>query len=369
LQRAEYPCNADLVISIDGGGSNEVAKVADELKWPVGKKEITLRDNHMGLREHILACGDLSEHYGSVIVLEDDLYVSPMFYRFALQASAFYADRPEIGGISLHRYRLNRSTDMLFEPMTDGTDVFFMQYACSWGQLWTSGQWKAFRQWYSTHANSSTEPQTIPEHVILWPETSWLKYYIKYLVSTGRYFVYPRESLTTAFQETGQHFPEATSRYQVALQPFKREYRFQHLEQSYCVYDAWQTILQDILNRLRPELADYDYAVDFYGIKPLSGISSPYLLTCRKTRAPIIEFGLDMRPVEMNVIENIQGRGIVLARKKDIEPGSCIENHAVKIYPEFEIPRLFRMLRMKTHDKVCRRLSLLAKVVKRRRGL
>jgi len=356
LQRAEYPCKTELVISIDAGGSNEVAKIAEELEWSPGKKEILRRENHMGLSEHILACGDLSEHYGSIIVLEDDLYVSPVFYHFALQSSAFYAGRPDIGGISLYAHRLNHSNNMLFEPMMDETDVIFLQYACSWGQLWTFRQWSAFRQWYYDHTDWGTEIDTIPEHVTSWPNTSWLRYYIRYLAATDRYFVYPRESLTTLYQEVGQHSARKTSTYQVALQRFKREFRFQHLEQSHCVYDAWLTILPDRLNRLVPELAQYDYAVDFYGTKSLGKIASPYVLCCGASRAPILEFGLDMRPIEMNVIEKVQGKEIVLTRKADIEPGFCSEAHAVRIYSELGTRRLFRMLRIRVYDRICHRL-------------
>lgn len=361
LQSAEYPCQVELVISIDGGGNKEVTRIAEEFKWSAGKKEIILRADHMGLREHILACGDLSEHYGSVIVLEDDLYVSPVFYHFALQASKFYADRPEIGGIALYVYRVNRSTNLLFELIPDDGDVFFMQLACSWGQLWTFKQWNAFRQWYYKHNDWKTDISTVPEYVASWPNTSWMKYYIRYLVEAGRYFVFPRQSLSTCYQEVGQHCIETTNNFQVVLQRFKREFCFKHLEQSYCVYDAWQIILPDRINQLVPELSDYDYAVDFYGIKPLSSITSPYILTCQASRAPILEFGIDMRPIEMNVIENVQGKGIVLTRKADIEPGFCLVTHAVRIYPELGLRKLLGMLRINAHDRICQRFRSLRK--------
>jgi len=359
LQAAEYPCSVELVISIDGEGGDEVVRVAEDFKWHAGKKEILQRPHRMGLREHILACGDLSERYGTVIVLEDDLYVSPVFYHFALQASSFYASRPEIAGIALYAHRVIRSNHVLFEPMVDQTDVIFLQYACSWGQLWTFQQWSAFRKWYCENADRDDTDCVMPDYIPSWPETSWLKYYMKYLVSTDRYFVYPRDALTTCFQEAGQHYTRATNNCQVALQRFKRDFRLQHFDQSCCVYDARQTILPDRVSRLVPELAQYDYAIDFYGIKSLSGISSPYMLTCRRSNRAILEFACNMRPVEMNVIENVQGKGIVLTRTTDIEPVFRAGPELARTYPELGLRNLLPMLGLAAQAKIRDRLQWL----------
>ncbi len=347
LARAEYPCHVELIISIDHGGSDEVVRVAEDFRWSAGSKEIIRRKERMGLRKHILACGDLSDLYGSVIVLEDDLYVSPVFYLFALQAVSFYGAQAQIGGIGLYAYRVIRSTPVLFEPLADGMDVVFLQYACSWGQVWTAQQWRSFRAWYAEAEKRDGAPDVIPAGVAAWPETSWLKYYIRFLVETNRYFVYPRESLTTCFQEAGQHYRRATANCHVALQLFKREFRLQHLEESNCVYDAWQTIVPDRLNRLVPQLAEYDYVIDFYGHKSLSSVSSPYMLTCRSSQTPILEFGSDMRPLEMNIIENARGTDIVLARKTDVEPRFHAARQLIRVYPELGGRRLLEMARLR----------------------
>ncbi|MDB4306198.1 hypothetical protein N9980_01370 [bacterium] len=354
---AEYPHAAELVISIDGGDSDEVARIAEDFNWPGGKKEIIRHANHIGLREHVLACGDLTDQYESIVVLEDDLYVSPVFYHFALRASKFFNDRPEIGGIGLYSYRENRSNRMLFEPITDETDIVFLQYACSWGQVWTASQWKPFRQWYFDHQSWNSEKPVIPEHVSNWPDTSWLKYHIKYLVDTNRYFVYPRESLTTCYQDVGQHTTRASWRSQVGLQLSKREFRFKHFDESYCVYDAWQTLVPVALNRLVPKLGDYDYAIDFLGLKSLNDLSASCVLGCWNSHFPIMEFGLQMRPVEMNVIAEVPGKGIVLSRTDNIDRGVAPMDHATRIYPELGIRRLSRMLQIRLLEKARRHLG------------
>lgn len=358
LERAEYSCRVELVISIDGGGSDEVVKVADEFKWQAGSKDIIRHQKRMGLRSHILACGDLSERYGSVIVLEDDLYVSPVFYHFAHQASEFYSERPEIGGIGLYAYRETRSASMLFEPVADESDVIFLQYACSWGQLWTSTQWKLFRGWYNEHATWDADATFVPAHVCCWPETSWLKYFIKYLVSTNRYFVYPRVSLTTCYQEPGQHYRTTSNRCQVRMQRSCRQFRFKHLAESCAVYDAWQSILPRCINRFAPELAEYDYAVDLYGVKSMKDICLPYMLTCRSSRSPVLEFGVCLRPTEMNVIEGIPGSGIALSATADIDPTAEVGLQLARVYPELGVRSLLRLLGVAVRDRVISRLHM-----------
>ena len=74
-----------LVISIDGGGHERVVEIANELVAHEDKRVIAGNRN-MGLRDHIISCGDLSLEYGSVIVLEDDLICLQFLHLRRLQA-------------------------------------------------------------------------------------------------------------------------------------------------------------------------------------------------------------------------------------------------------------------------------------------
>ena len=75
LSKARYPDGVPLVISIDGGGNRErkVVKTAEEFPWPHGKKKVICHEKNLGLREHILSCGDLTERYDSEILLGIDI--------------------------------------------------------------------------------------------------------------------------------------------------------------------------------------------------------------------------------------------------------------------------------------------------------
>jgi len=102
LARAHYPDGGvHLVISLDGGATPDVVACARAFEFPAGTAEVVEREHRLGLREHILWCGDQTERFGSVIVLEDDLLVDPWFYVYAQHALAEYDGEEAIAGIAL----------------------------------------------------------------------------------------------------------------------------------------------------------------------------------------------------------------------------------------------------------------------------
>ena len=168
-----------LVFSLEGGTSPDCRALALETPWPYGPKRVVEQPTRLGVRHHILACGDLTETYGSVIVLEDDLTVSPGFYAFAKQAAEFYTPDPRIGGVSLYAFIFNEYGFFPFVPMDDGNDVYFVQSTSSWGQLWTREQWAKFRGWLrdSEGPKNLASDVRLPQRMREWPESSWKKLY------------------------------------------------------------------------------------------------------------------------------------------------------------------------------------------------
>ncbi|MDF2668785.1 MAG: family 2 glycosyl transferase, partial [Paenibacillus sp.] len=216
LSHANYPHNkVKLVISIDGCASNhDVVEAARSFSWKHGDKEVIYQKQNLGLRQHIMQCGNLSHKYGSIILLEDDIYVSPDFYSYALQASHYYKNNCRIAGISLYSPRFNETSKLPFEPLQGKYDVFFSQLPTSWGQVWTSRQWGSYTKWYKSQSASSIDNfnhPSIPGSVKRWPSTSWKKYYAKYMLEQNQYFVYPYDSLSTNFGDPGIHFRKGSS--------------------------------------------------------------------------------------------------------------------------------------------------------------
>jgi hypothetical protein len=259
----------------------------------------------------------LSKKYGSVIILEDDLYVSPYFYDYAVQALEFYEADENIGGISLYNHVDEDMTELPFTPIQDDSDVYFIQFPSSWGQAWSENQWTKFRTWYDRQPDISKI--RISPQVLSWRESSWKKYFNAYLVDSHKYFAFPRVSLTTNFNDKGTHkVLDVNHNGQSPLRINDTVYRFKYCSDSLCKYDAHFELNEETIHHFRPDLAKYSFELDLYGIKRLDQVSVPYLITIRPTRSFIAGFQRALKPHEMNVILNLPGEDIRLCRKEDV---------------------------------------------------
>jgi hypothetical protein len=331
LRQACFPVPTPLVIAIDqiNGKSDKqeqaanaaVSDLACHFDWPHGPKEVINHKEHLGLIGNVFFCGSLSQRFGSVILLEDDLYVSRMFYPYALQALQFYGDDPRIAGFGLNALWFNGFTRQPFIPYLDDSDSFFLQLSTPQGQVYTAKQWAAFATWVETTDTGITPADNLHELFGHFPSTDWLQTKAKYLVTTGRSYVYPRESLTTNFGDIGTHFRRPTTFFQVPLQHFRQHFRFRPLDEAVAVYDAFFEILPSRLNRLTNLFGDCHYDVDLYATKSPRQLQADYVLTSRPGHAPLYSFGKVMRPMEANVVANVPGNEIVFCRREDVATG------------------------------------------------
>lgn len=321
LHSADYPSGASipLVISIDpenGVPHPAVREVAESFDWKHGSKEIILHKKHLGLLQNFYSCGDLTAQYGSVIFLEDDLVVSPVFCRFASQALRRFENDPHVAGISLHRYAFNGYTHLPFEPISDASDAFFMQAASILGQAWSKAQWDAFAQWRRTNPKVGSEALHD-----LWSQFDADDYFpilVKFLVSTDRFHAFPRVSLTTGFGDAGTHFIRDTSYFQVPLQHEKTSFHFNDPESSNAVYDSFMELLPRCLQRLAPGLRGVEFDVDLNASKQPRHFKADHVVTTRACRNPMKTFALAMRPPEANLVFDVEGEGINLCKPADL---------------------------------------------------
>ena len=306
IDSAYYKSNdVTLVISIDYEESrnhSEVIKIANNFDWKKGRKEVIVHSNNLGLRAHVLQCGQLTERYGAIIMLEDDIYVSDQYYDYALQMLKSYQDKDYIAGISLYTHKRNVNVRRPFQALKNEFDVFFMQFAQSWGQCWSKAMWRGFYEWYLESKNSPFE-EDIPLFVKSWPETSWLKFYINYLVLSNKYFVYPYQSLSTNFGDSGSHVKKANNNYQVPLCYNRKEYNTPNLDEA---------IRYDVFFENEKVIDNMETCIDLFGSK--SNIKNKrFWLSSQVLPYHIVDsFGLNFRPHELNVILNNPGKDIFL---------------------------------------------------------
>ncbi len=308
--------NPLLHISIDGPGDPGVIEVATNLDWPFGEKVIDVQVQHMGLKDHILKCGGLSSRYGSIIMLEDDLIVSPAFYQFGVNALRFYEHDPKVAGISLYSYRVAESCFFPFEPLNDGNAVFFIQFAISWGQVWTSGQWAAFQNWYETGNEQNVR---LPEFLDDWPDSSWKKEFIKFLLSKDLYFSVPYVSYTSNFHEKGTS-ADTPGLFQVPLALTSKANSFVPFDESRSVYNVFFEPTESTIKSSARQFQEYNFDVDLYGTTDLDFLKSEFILTRRKVNKSIKSYSASMNPPIWDIIQDLAGSELFFAERKELLP-------------------------------------------------
>ncbi len=290
--------SVDLLISIDGDGDTRCVEVASSVHWPHGSSRVRVQPSHLGLRQHIEHCTDAVQDYDGIIVLEDDLAVSPWFLHYAEQAYEFYSPITDVAQVSLYSPRINEFCGLPFRPANDGSDVYFLKVPSSWGQLFTRQQWQNYREFQSSNVRGSNN-HLLPKEARLWGEKSWKAGFYEYVVCTNQWVAYPQISLTTNHGYPGEHYKYHARDLEVPLELVQREYQFRTPAESLAKYDAWLEPLPDTLG-LDAKTAD-TVTIDLYGSKPLDELDTPLLLSSRACSKPIRRYGHVLDPLEINV--------------------------------------------------------------------
>lgn len=314
LNECDYQNRKDilLIISIDNSGSDDIEKVARKFEWKFGKKIIKTYPIRLGLRKHILKCGNYLNEYDldAMAVFEDDIYPSLDFYNYMNQAVKYYKNSESIAGISLYSHAWNSDANCPFQPIYNKYDTYFIKYAQSWGQVWMKNQWNDFIEWYNLNAEKPLDKKKIPENITGWPESSWLKYHIAYCIEKNKYFVYPYKSLSTCFTEIGEHYKKQTSLFQVPIQSeSNRQYNFSVFDEDSIKYDMF--FESEFVNKYLVEYHN-NLCVDIYGRKENKEGKRFWMTTKKKDFYVVKSYGLKMYPHEANIIYDIPGKEIFI---------------------------------------------------------
>jgi len=306
LSNAQYPHEVDLIISVDKSNTEEVANYAKNFKWQHGHKEVITHDLNLGLRKHVLSCGELLNRYDALVVLEDDISVAESFFYFAEQCVTKFKDNNNIAGISLYCPPLNPYCGLPFIPLHSDSDIFLMQVAQSWGQVWMKNQWHEFVKWYECNNEEFEDMPHLPKAICNWKHNSWLKYHDRYCIEKNKFFVYPYLSLSTNHSDAGTHNATTQTFYQSPmLFGAKNDFNLN----GTIAYDGFFENL-NLINYI--EFAPKDICIDFYGLKE-NRENKRFWLTCKNFPFRIVKsYSLSMKPYEFNVINNIGGNELFI---------------------------------------------------------
>lgn len=332
LNSAIYDEEVTLIISLDRNKSFDVKNFSDEFVWKHGDKKVVLQECNMGLRRHVLRCGQYMEEYGldALVVLEDDITVSPYFYSYVKQCVVQYYNDDYIAGISLYNFPINYITGYPFTPVNSEYDVYLMNCAMSWGQVWMKEKWKKFIEWYNKNNEEFSLPY-LPAPINEWPKSSWLKYHTRYCIEKNLYFVYPYVSLTTNNSDPGTHNKGGHTYMQSRLVCIEQK--------KWCLppsmkievkYDGFfePKFLHKYLN-----ISEEDLLVNINGTKT-ECIGHLELTTKRKSYKVLKSYGLKYKPIEANILLNVEGNDIYLYDKNvcNTEPKGLTSDYILEYF-------------------------------------
>ena len=308
LKQADYSHydNVPLVISIDCSGDEALYKYVREFEWTFGDKHVLIHEKRKGLKEHILFCGDLTQYFKGIILLEDDLYVAKDFYNYTVQMDAVYGNCDKVASVALYSNEMNGFCWLPLNRLHNEADVFADQSICSWGEFWNARMWREFRDWFKD-AEIKWENLDMPIQIKQW-ERAWSKFFYAYMIENDKFSIYPHTALSTNFSDAGEHGDSNNTIVQVSLQQGCKQYATLPFEQL-VKYDVYSNNigLSEVLG-----IPINDICLDLYGIRP-NDFNRRYFLTVKKLPYKVLRsFGLYMRPHELNVIEDIPGNDIFL---------------------------------------------------------
>ena len=341
LDDANYEESVPLIISLDNCGTNDLLDAVNAFEWHHGEKIVVHQKERLGLKKHVLSIGEWTKKYQNIVVFEDDLIVSPYYMDFVNACIEKYGEDDRIAGIGLYNQNLNQEKCYYFEPVNDGYDAYFMQYACSWGQVWSTEKWKAFMEWYQNNDEPFNDDPSVPVNVNRWNEKSWLKYHVKYCAVTGKYFVYPRISLTTNFSSVGSHSKFEDNSYQIPLLFGRKKWNLPSLDQSNALYDAYYENLKlgDAIG-----IKNEDICIDTYGVHKTSE-GKRYWLTTKVCGYKVVQsYALELRPRDANILLNVKGNIIKLY---DTSVKDSLKASAEKLVDQAEIHYIVKSTSLK----------------------
>lgn len=141
LRQNPLAAESDLFIYSDApkteADREAVARVRQLVHAVTGFKRVTVveREDNWGLARNIIdGVTAMTDRYGRVIVLEDDLLVAPHFLEFMNDALELYKDEPRVGHI--------QACDFTQDPSLP--DTFLILWTGSWGWATWQRAWRHF---------------------------------------------------------------------------------------------------------------------------------------------------------------------------------------------------------------------------------
>lgn len=355
LQSANIENEVDLVISCEANASEDVKEFVTAINWSFGRFGVVHQEKQLGVDAHNLACMQMAKDLGPILILEDDLVVSPYFQAYL---NAFdninYAG---IAGIGLYRYSIVEQDHFPFHLIPNVEFVYYQQKACSNGTYYT---WEMLKPYFDflKSFDGKYAKYHLPANVKKWGDEVWEKSFYCYLIENHKYIAYPRYSFTTDFADVGVHMKSQVLKYvhQAPLYLSRDIGPVLSVENTANRYDQFYELCPEVVKQWNPDLLDYDFEMDLYGGKEMEKIAAACVITSRRTVKSLLGWERRLKPEINNVLLNTKGSHYTLAYKEDVR--IINENLTEKFLYYFPNTKLSDLLKMKIAEVLSRFTSL-----------
>lgn len=177
LNKAEF--NEDqikLEIWIDrskaGTFHNETIKTASEFQFMFGICEVIIHPVHVGIQgQWITTWKPLQNTSEIAVILEDDITLSPYFYRYLKLVHRKYDGCPEVNGYALQGISVNHKDGSRLVAVPESHPVYLYPVLGTWGFSPRAENWNRFTKWYGYVKKNATFNPYVPGSIV----TDWYK--------------------------------------------------------------------------------------------------------------------------------------------------------------------------------------------------
>ncbi|BBM99129.1 protein MpGT77.2 [Marchantia polymorpha subsp. ruderalis] len=176
-----------------------VLGLADRWEWKFGRKVVHYRSQAAGYQEQWIDSWWPSSDNEFALVVEDDMELSPLFYRYVRSIISTYYYQPahydpSLYGISLQRPSLVPGKNGQPIKVDVRTRLFMYEMVGIWGQVFFPKPWKEFRTWYETHKSHDQKPLLEGMVTTDWyreyGEKMWTPWFVKFVHARGYFNMY-----------------------------------------------------------------------------------------------------------------------------------------------------------------------------------
>lgn len=347
ILNAHISVQVNLIISIEEGAPLSVLNFCATVEWVYGDFEIIKQNEHLGVDNHNIECMKLALKHGSIIILEDDHIVSPFFIDY-LNQTIHLMENSKVYGISLYTYSKNEVNFFPFDLIPNEEFIYYQKRPSSRGCFYTDKVVEEYLE-FKSQFKEDYDGIHLPDNVKKWNNKVWEKSFYAFLINANGYLVFPRYSFSTNMGEPGVHMnrPMDKFRFQSKLYLSDTFLNIKTIENSINVYDQFCELESEQLKLLYPELNDFDFEIDLYGLKDLNLIKTRYLISSKVTANAVLSWDRIVKPPLLNIISHQVGNFISLGLTSSFEQ----KDRIVQLREDFEYyypdVSLLNLLKMK----------------------